>query len=81
MFYAKCAKSAISARRHGYRNPYNFWLRDLIDPIEAIDSYHELCMAGDGNVVSPLFPVGQLDFPSWILQDLPLFWDQVRIVD
>jgi hypothetical protein len=81
MFYAKCARAAISARRLGYRNPFNFWLRDLVDPMEAIDSYYLLCLSGDGNEGNPLFPVGQVSFPSWILQDLHLYWDEVQIVD
>ena len=81
MFYANCARAAIGARRRGCRNRFNFWLRDLCNPIDAIDSYHEQCMAGDGNEGNPLVPVGQLEFPSWILPDLPLYWDRVQIIE
>jgi hypothetical protein len=81
MFYAKCARAAISARRHGYRDPFNFWLRDLVDPLEAMTAYADACLDGDGAEGNPLFPVGQLDFPSWVLQDLHLYWDEVRVVD
>jgi hypothetical protein len=82
MFYARCAKAAMDARRIGYRNPFNFWLRDLVDPLEAIDSHYRLCLSGDGELGGePLFPVGQLDVPPWLLQDLALYWDEVQIVD
>jgi len=71
MFYAKAVTLAIFAKRLGYKTKHNPFVKATANPIPDMDDYVSQCQRCDyDDPENPIFPVGQIEHPSWVYEDI-----------